>query len=117
MSLARLTSSLNTYNNLTIILEFYCFKSNVFLVCRYSHDGSEYFKDGFKVGVNDGIHFVSGDVLVLIEPVDDEKPIWKNELQPRISVIEGGKVQITSQVIKNIYLYTYCAIVFSVKGF
>ncbi|KAG8178825.1 hypothetical protein JTE90_015378 [Oedothorax gibbosus] len=64
---------------------------------EYSHDGSEYFKDGFKVGVNDGIHFVSGDVKVSVEPVDDEKPIWKNELQSRISVIEGGKVQITSQ--------------------
>ncbi|GFY59296.1 FRAS1-related extracellular matrix protein 1 [Trichonephila inaurata madagascariensis] len=63
---------------------------------EYTHDGSENFKDSFKVGVNDGIHFVSGDVLVSIEPVDDEKPTWKKDLQTQISVMESGKVLLTS---------------------
>ncbi|GIY43648.1 FRAS1-related extracellular matrix protein 1 [Caerostris darwini] len=66
---------------------------------EYTHDNSENFKDSFKVGVNDGLHFVSGDVIVSIEPVDDEKPTWKKDLQPQISVIEGGKVQLTSLVL------------------
>ncbi|CAL1281073.1 unnamed protein product [Larinioides sclopetarius] len=66
---------------------------------EYTHDNSENFKDSFKVGVNDGLHFVSGDVLVSIEPVDDEKPLWKKDLQPQISVTEGGKVLLTSEVL------------------
>ncbi|KFM81803.1 FRAS1-related extracellular matrix protein 1, partial [Stegodyphus mimosarum] len=66
---------------------------------EYIHDGSESFKDNFKIGVNDGLHFVSGDVLVLVEPIDDEKPIWKKGLLPRISLNEGGSIQITSQVL------------------
>ncbi|XP_055926402.1 FRAS1-related extracellular matrix protein 1-like isoform X1 [Argiope bruennichi] len=66
---------------------------------EYTHDNSENFKDSFKVGVNDGLHFVSGDVLVSIDPVDDEKPVWKRDLQPQISVTEGGKVLLTSEVL------------------
>ncbi|XP_035228266.1 FRAS1-related extracellular matrix protein 1-like, partial [Stegodyphus dumicola] len=64
---------------------------------EYIHDGSESFKDNFKIGVNDGLHFVSGDVLVSVEPIDDEKPIWKKGLLPRISLNEGGSIQITSE--------------------
>lgn len=65
---------------------------------RYVHDGSESFKDGFKVGVNDGLHFVSGIVRVSVEPVDDEKPLWKKGLLPRISISEGGSFTFTSEV-------------------
>lgn len=65
---------------------------------RYVHDGSESFKDGFKVGVNDGLHFVSGIVRVSVEPVDDEKPFWVKDLLPRILVNEGDSVTLTSQV-------------------
>ncbi|XP_054709066.1 FRAS1-related extracellular matrix protein 1-like [Uloborus diversus] len=66
---------------------------------EYVHDGSESFKDGFKIGVNDGLHFVSGVVRVSIEPVDDEKPIWAKDLMPRISVNEGGKVLLTPEIL------------------
>lgn len=66
---------------------------------EYVHDGTEFFKDSFKVGVNDGLHFVSGEVFVHIEPVDDEMPVWQTHLLQRLSVEEGGSVQLTSQVL------------------
>ncbi|XP_042894734.1 FRAS1-related extracellular matrix protein 1 isoform X2 [Parasteatoda tepidariorum] len=69
---------------------------------EYIHDGSENFKDRFKVGVNDGLHFISSDVIVTVDPVDDEKPVFRLRditSPPRMSVNEGGSVILTSEVL------------------
>ncbi|XP_023221594.1 FRAS1-related extracellular matrix protein 1-like [Centruroides sculpturatus] len=69
------------------------------LLLEYVHDGSESHQDSFNIGVNDGIHFVSGEINIKVEPIDDETPVWKRGLLQEIKTEEGGQVQITSEVL------------------
>ncbi|XP_013786136.2 FRAS1-related extracellular matrix protein 1-like [Limulus polyphemus] len=69
------------------------------LQVEYSHDGSESISDSFTVGVSDGKHFVSGNVLVDVEPVNDQNPVWKRGLKTEVTVNEGGSVVLTPDVL------------------
>ncbi|KAF6124411.1 FRAS1 related extracellular matrix 1 [Phyllostomus discolor] len=69
------------------------------LKVRYQHDGSEILQDDILLEVTDGTN--SGEFVLHIEvfPVNDEPPILKPDLNPKMHCSEGDEVVITSQYI------------------
>ncbi|XP_036917837.1 FRAS1-related extracellular matrix protein 1 isoform X2 [Sturnira hondurensis] len=67
------------------------------LKVRYQHDGSEIFQDDILLEVTDGTN--AGEFVLHIEvfPVNDEPPVLKPDLNPKMHCSEGDEVVITSE--------------------
>ncbi|KAM8803175.1 FRAS1-related extracellular matrix protein 1 isoform 2-T2 [Rhynchonycteris naso] len=69
------------------------------LKVRYQHDGSEILQDDILLEVTDGTNSVEFILHVEVFPINDELPIIKPDLNPRMHCSEGGEVAITSEYI------------------
>ncbi|XP_066113376.1 FRAS1-related extracellular matrix protein 1 isoform X2 [Saccopteryx bilineata] len=69
------------------------------LKVRYQHDGSEILQDDILLEVTDGTNSVEFILHVEVFPINDELPILKPDLNPRMHCSEGGEVAITSEYI------------------
>ncbi|XP_066224294.1 FRAS1-related extracellular matrix protein 1 isoform X2 [Saccopteryx leptura] len=69
------------------------------LKVRYQHDGSEVLQDDILLEVTDGTNSVEFILHVEVFPINDELPILKPDLNPRMHCSEGGEVAITSEYI------------------